>query len=61
MDALELLKLAAVGADQLATIELVGGTVKLKYCPIEKVVADLRDQYVTGSLVIRHTDNIPQH
>jgi hypothetical protein len=39
VDAPELLRLAAVGADQLATIELVGGTVKLKYRAIGQVVA----------------------
>ncbi len=53
VDAPELLRLAAVGADQLATIELVGGTMKVKYRSIGQLVADLREQYVTGSLVIR--------
>jgi inner membrane protein len=53
VDAPELLKLAAVGADQLATIELVGGTVKLKYRTIGQLVADLREQYLTGTLLIR--------
>jgi hypothetical protein len=53
VDAPELLRLAAVGADQLATIELVGGMVKLKYRSIGQVVADLREQYVTGSLVLK--------
>jgi hypothetical protein len=53
VDASELLRLAAVGADQLATIELVGGTVKLKYRAIGQVVADLREQYVTGTLAMR--------
>jgi hypothetical protein len=60
VDAPELLRLAAVGADQLATIELVGGTVKVKYRAIGLVVADLREQYVTGSLAIRRTDNTPK-
>jgi inner membrane protein len=53
VDAPELLRLAAVGADQLATIELVGGTVKIKYRAIGLLVADLREQYVTGSLTVK--------
>jgi hypothetical protein len=56
VDAPELLRLAAVGADQLATIELVGGTVKLKYRSIGLLVGDLREQYVTGSLTVRLTN-----
>jgi hypothetical protein len=55
VDAPELLRLAAVGADQLATIELVGGTVKLKYRAIGLLVGDCREQYVTGNLVIQAT------
>ncbi|NJR70027.1 MAG: metal-dependent hydrolase [Synechococcales cyanobacterium CRU_2_2] len=53
VDAPEELRLAAVGVDQLATIELVGGTVKLKYRAIGLLVADLREQYVTGSLSLQ--------
>ncbi len=56
VDAPELLRLAAVGADQLATIELVGGTVKIRFRAIGQVVGDLREQYVTGSLVLRLTN-----
>jgi hypothetical protein len=55
VDAPELLRLAAVGVDQLATIELVGGTVKLKYRSIGLLVGDCREQYVTGNLVIQAT------
>jgi hypothetical protein len=53
VDAPELLRLAAVGADQLATIELVGGTVKIRFRSIGQVMADLREQYVTGNLAIK--------
>jgi hypothetical protein len=52
VDAPELLRLAAVGADQLATIELVGGTVKIWFRAIGLLVGDLREQYVTGSLLL---------
>jgi hypothetical protein len=38
---------------RVGTIELSGSTVKLKYRAIGLVVADLREQYVTGSLVVR--------
>jgi hypothetical protein len=54
VDAPELLRLAVVVvADQLATIEFVGGTVKVKYRAICLVGADLREPYVTGSLVVK--------
>jgi hypothetical protein len=53
VDAPEELRLAAVGADQLVSIELVGGTVKLRYASIGQVVGDLRDQYVTGMLILK--------
>ncbi|NJM68192.1 MAG: hypothetical protein HC851_22270, partial [Acaryochloris sp. RU_4_1] len=53
VDAPEDLRLGAVGADQLATIELVGSTVKLKYHLLDRLVVELRDQYVTGTVVVK--------
>jgi inner membrane protein len=53
VDAPELLRLAAVGPDQLATIELVGGTVKVRYGAIGPVVGFLREQYMTGTITLR--------
>jgi hypothetical protein len=38
VDAPELLRLGAVGPDQLATIELVGETVKVRYGAIGELV-----------------------
>jgi hypothetical protein len=46
--------------EALATIELVGGTVKLRYRSIGLLVADLREQYMTGSLrLIVHNVAVP--
>jgi hypothetical protein len=53
VDAPELLRLAAVGADQLATINLTGNTLKVTHHPLNQFVIDVRDQYVTGSLAIK--------
>jgi inner membrane protein len=53
VDAPELLRLAVVGADQLATINLTGNTLKVTYHPLDRLVMDLREQYVTGSLSVR--------
>jgi hypothetical protein len=54
VDAPELLRLAAVGADQLATISLTGNTLKVTHHPLDRLVVDLRDQYVTGSVAIKY-------
>jgi hypothetical protein len=53
VDAPELLRLAAVGADQLATINLTGNMLKITYRPLGQFVMDLRDQYVTGNLALK--------
>jgi inner membrane protein len=55
VDAPEELRLAAVGVDQLETIKLTGNTLKVTYYPLDKLVVDLRDQYVTGSLIVKIT------
>jgi hypothetical protein len=47
------LRLVLCTIDLAVKIELVGGTVKLKYRTIEQLVMDLREQYVTRSLVIK--------
>jgi hypothetical protein len=53
VDAPELLRLAAVGVDQLATVELVGRTVKIRYRSIGLLVGDLREQCVAGMLILK--------
>jgi hypothetical protein len=54
VDAPELVKLAAVGADRLETIAISGSTVKVRYGAIGELVGVLREQYVTGSLILKH-------
>jgi hypothetical protein len=58
VDAPELLRLAAVGADQLATINLTGNTLKVTHHPLNQFVMDVRDQYVTGSLIVKYLGSI---
>jgi hypothetical protein len=53
VDAPELVKVAAVGADRLETIALSGNAVRVRYGVICELVGVLREQYVTGSLVMK--------
>jgi inner membrane protein len=53
VDAPELVKVAAVGADRLETIALSGNTVRVRYGAIGELVGVLREQYVTGILNLK--------
>lgn len=42
-----------VQPDQLQTLTVTGTTVSLNYCPIEKAIAALRDQWAMGTLSVK--------
>ena len=39
--------------DQLRVLEVTGSTVTLNYCPLDKAIAALREQYSVGSLEVK--------
>jgi hypothetical protein len=53
VDALKEWKLRGLGVNEMVTVMLTGGTLKMTYHPLGQLIIDLRDQYLTGNLIIK--------
>jgi inner membrane protein len=46
--------------NQMVTAEVVGSSIKLNYCGLERAIAYLNEQYAIGTLEIKVVQPLPQ-